>query len=314
MINLRIKPLSLLLLMLMFSCATTEEIWINPDGTIRTETKMDMSSMMALMQLGNAMEDEEEDSEMEDEDDYEEELEEGVEDDDMEDMAEESSEGFDKMMDNLFTQENVDTLIDFRDIIKEEILDKGVSEEEFLRELTEDEDLKKQGIDPKALLKTLTNSQMRIKIDKDASVAFMSLIQTYDQAKDFSVGMNFMQIMSSIMQSSRGEEASEDPMDEMMSRVMVGSASSYDLQKRQLRISRPAVDYSDLPEESLQQLQMMQMFLGDSGHRIIVHVPKKVKKVSVDDATIDKSTVTIEVPTAKIGEKGEDFEVVVKFK
>ena len=161
------------------------------------------------------------------------------------------------------------------------------------------------------MLKTLVNTQIRIKMSEAENLYFFSLIQNFENAKELNEGQDALGMLQSLGQG----KAESDPTQETMMKLMTGQNPTYSLKKKEFRISRPASDMSQMSEEEKESMQMMQMFMGAIEYEYVIHFPKKVKKVNLKEAEIvDGNTVRIKAPMPKMGEKNEPFELIVKFK
>ncbi len=67
-------------------------------------------------------------------------------------------------------------------------------------------------------------------------------------------------------------------------------------------------------DEKKQAMAMAKMILAGTSHKLIIHLPKKVKSVSYDNAIIKGNTVTIETPILDMLEQKEVPELKIKYK
>lgn len=308
--------LSIGFLLAFSSCTTTEEIWVNQDGSLRREWKMDMGALIPFIKMAEESKNNEgaesdslenlaiepmEDAPSEEDGDYTIEL-------------EEEKDPIENVFSEMLKRGNVDTLIAFRSIFEEEMKKKGMTEEQMWQNLAESDDSEMSGDEKKAMngmLKTLVNTQIRIKMSDAENLYFFSLIQNFENAEELNAGQDALGMLQSL---GKGK-AERDPTQETMMKLMTGQNPTYSLKKKEFRISRPATDMSQLSEEETESMQMMQMFMGAIEYEYVIHFPKKVKKVNLKDAEIvDGNTVRIKAPMPKAGEKNEAFELIVKFK
>ncbi|HQU60576.1 MAG: hypothetical protein KDD02_16850 [Phaeodactylibacter sp.] len=298
--------LSLGFLLAFSSCTTTEEIWINQDGSLRREWKMDIGALIPFVKMAEESKNNE-----------------GAESDSLENLAaepmedepaEEAKDPMDNMFSEMLKRDNVDTLIAFRSIFEASMKEKGMTEEEVLRALSEADEGELSSEEKEAMggmLKTLVNTQIRIKMSEAENLYFFSLIQNFENAKELNEGQDALGMLQSLGQG----KAESDPTQETMMKLMTGQNPTYSLKKKEFRISRPASDMSQMSEEEKESMQMMQMFMGAIEYEYVIHFPKKVKKVNLKEAEIvDGNTVRIKAPMPKMGEKNEPFELIVKFK
>ena len=292
------------------SCSTTEEIWINKDNTVKREVKMDMSMIVPFLQMGDMFDEEEteESDEYSLEDEMDKEVEQGGD-------YEEEEKG-DDWMTELFKRDYVDTLIDFRSIMLQEMEKEGLTEdqmwESFMEDTGDDLDEAQKEV-ALELMQSLMKSSLRIKVDAANEVYFFSMIQDFENADELNSGANMLNGLSKFMGDDMMGGADADPEQEAMMKLMMGGSPVYNLGKKEFKISRSPLDLSDMPEDVQASLTMMQAFMGGMDYKYIIHVPKKVKKINVDGAEIKGNTVTFSVPMPKLG-KGEDKGLDVKIK
>lgn len=290
-----------ILALLFSSCATTEEIWINKDGSIHVEVHNDMSAFMGLLSpedLAGVKDEAEEKSPLD------------------EDRSDSYNSGkkFGQDMTKLFEQDQVDTTIDFLSVFQEEMEARGIkSKEEMWQQMMEEADKdaspeeKRKTVD---FLKGMMKTKMRMQFDRAEGKYIVSMLRDYDTAKEIQQNMNFMEFISTMS----GTMENRDPKDLAMAEFMMGNTPTYSLSKKEFYLTRKSTDYSDVDKETMQQMKMMSSFLGGMNHKYIIHVPKKVKKINIPGAVIKGNTVTFSAPASPIGEEQAEFEVKIKYK
>jgi hypothetical protein len=306
---------SLFFLFAFSSCTTTEEIWINEDGSLRREIKIDMSALVPFMKMSDEMGK----TEGVDPDSTENWAVEPTEDDPADengDYAIEPEEEKDPVEDafsELLKREEIDTLISLRSIFEEEMKKEGLTEEQMWEALSEEGNEEMTDDEKEAmagLLKTLMNAQVRIKMSDAEGIYFFSLIQDFQNSDEINSGQNAL----SLLQSLAGEETEPDPAQEAIMKMITGQSPFYNLKKNEFRISRPAAEPTELSEEEEQSMQMMQLFMGAMEYEYLIHFPGKVKKVNLKDAEIiDRNTVRVQAPMLQTGGKNVAFDLIVKF-
>ena len=289
------------LALLLSSCATTEEIWINKDGSIHVEVHNDMSAFMGLLSpedLAGAKEEVEKKS---------------PQDEDRSDSYN-SGKKFGQDMTKLFEQDQVDTIIDFLSVFQEEMEARGIkTEEEMWQQMMEEADNDASPEEKRKtvhFLKGMMKTKMRMQFDKAEGRYIVSMLRDYNSAEEIQQNMNFMEFISTMS----GSMKNRDPQDLAMAQLMMGNTPTYSLSKKEFHLTRRSTDYSDVDQETMQQMKMMSSFLGGMNHRYIIHVPKKVKKINIPGAVIKGNTVTFSAPPSKVGEEQAEFEVKIKYK
>ena len=194
--------LSLGFLLAFSSCTTTEEIWINQDGSLRREWKMDIGALIPFVKMAEESKNNE-----------------GAESDSLENLAaepmedepaEEAKDPMDNMFSEMLKRDNVDTLIAFRSIFEASMKEKGMTEEEVLRALSEADEGELSSEEKEAMggmLKTLVNTQIRIKMSEAENLYFFSLIQNFENAKELNEGQDALGMLQSLGQG----KAESDP-------------------------------------------------------------------------------------------------------
>lgn len=295
------------LLFSLTNCATTEEIWINKDQSIRQEIRMDLGAMLPFMQ---GLKDEVAGPDNS-EDEMDIEVEQGYEKEEKKSSAGEMED----LMAELFTREKVDTTISFKSMMEESMKERGLSEEDFWKELSDKEDSGEMTAAEKkemeTMMKTFMNAEMKIKVDQAKSILQFGFIQNYENGEALNKGASVMEMMEKL---NGDDEAAGDPMDEMFQNMLMGANPEYKLSAKEFSIKRPPIDLSDLGEEAQSGIQMVQAMLGGANYTYVIHFPKKVKKVNIKDAEIKGKTVTVKAGMSELFGNGEPFNLVVKYK
>lgn len=291
------------------SCATTEEIWINKDQSIRKEIKMDMGMIVPFLQMQEGMAVEEEENK---EDQMDIEVEQGYDKEE-----EDTAEDFGNMMQDLMKREKIDTLISFKDIFEQQMKERGVTEEELWKEFSGSEEIEslseqeREGVE--AMMKSLLKMEMRINIDVAEEVFLFTYIQAFDNPDELNSGGDMMDVMSKLSgQFDEEEEGNAEA--EMIQKMMTGSSPIYKLDNGEFSISRPPLKLDGLDDEMKMNLQMAQGMMGGADYTYVIHFPKKVKKVNIKDAEIDGKTVTVKGGMPSLSGEDEGFNLVVKYK
>ncbi|MBX2873992.1 MAG: hypothetical protein KTR30_17885 [Saprospiraceae bacterium] len=290
-----------ILALLFSSCATTEEIWINKDGSIHVEVHNDMSAFLGLLSpedLAGGKKTNPDSPLYEDE----------------ENPKSESAKKFSEGMAKLFEQERVDTTIDFLGVFQEEMESRGISSEEDMWQVMLEEESEGRTLEERKevveFFKGVLKTKMRMQFDREAGTYLISMIRDYANAEEIEQNMNFVEFISTMS----GTMENRDPKDIEMARMMMGNAPAYSLTKKEFHLTRKGSDYAEADQETMQQMKMMSAFMGGMNHKYIIHVPKKVKKINIPGAVIKGNTVTFSAPSSQIGEEQADFNVKIKYK
>jgi len=313
-------------LLICASCSTTEEIWINKDGSIRREITVDASffGMMAGMQDAFA------NMPMMDSTNYEDET---IDSDstnlivdrqvEREEVPVDSSEYSFQNDENafgdlgssedganpasffldLFQRDQLDTILDFKNLLGALGQEQGITDEMMQEELDNDSSMSKE---EKAALKSMINTKIRLSINKSEGKYAIGFLQTFKDAKTLSESNNMYSILSELGSGSMPE----DPATSDIINSLMGSTPVYELSKGQFSIRKPAADMSGLMEQMGPAAGMLGSTYLD--YKYIIHVPRKVKSVNQSGAEIEGNTIVLDAPT-KLG-ASKAFELIVKYK
>ncbi len=268
-----------LLVALSFSqCSTTEEIWINADRSLRRELTMDMSTFMPMIKMS------------------------------MEQDEEPDSDSEKNAMENLFKRSELDTVISFVDMMADEMGRSDLSKEELLQILEEEEagDMTPEEKE-KAMgaVHALMDTEIRLRLSDSQNRYDMTFLQEFENVEALNEGANLFKSLSEI-----AEDSEEVPADNEAVSGLMGGDATYRLSKKAFSISRPAPDLSELRED--EEMGMLVPMLENMENQLIIHVPKKVKKVNLKDAEVDGNTVRVRLPA--FPEEGKPFELELKYK
>lgn len=299
--------LTLLTVLFLFnSCGTSsEELWIESDGSGRLEIGSDLSNMYPLMMMG-----------------LEKELDKG---EDEETMATGSNEKQKNQLMAFFKRPNLDTLINLQDLLMATAPEKfGTSEEDFWNtleaEMRADDTMpegQKQAIFD--MLKNLLSWDIKFQTDQEKQFFRTATVQSFDNLSNIHDWVNDMVEFAEEMAKN-----DEDGTGEMKELAVVkdilggGGMTNYELIDDELHITRKGQDMGTMlgeNEEAQQAMMMMKMFLGNKPYKITVHLPGKVKKISDPNATIiGKKTVEIEIPQEDLFDPEKELDIRIKFK
>ena len=284
--------------------ATTEEIWIEADGSGRLESQVDMSGLYPLLMMGLNAEEEEETVEGEESDKFE-----------------------DRFMAMLKAGEEVDTTFNMGQILAKELakegMPEGMSTEELIDALymkldeeegmTEDE---KQMIS--SMLTNVMGLDLRLQASSERQELKYTTIQRFGEPLELSSWMDDLFTMMSMMDEAEGETPIKPDQLEMVQELF-GSTTRYELEGNTLRVHRSGLDFSSLEEEGdpsmAEMMPMIKMFLGNEPYRMLIHLPGKVRKISHPDAEkVNRTTVALEIPMDDLFDPEMELDFTIKFK
>jgi len=163
----------------------------------------------------------------------------------------------------------------------------------------------------------LDNIELRMQGDKKNETLFLNMAFDFDSFEHLDGIFKEMNKLSD--EGSQDQTAMLSQMSNMFTGGNVSEIYSFDKKK----FIKKAVDNSemdmgnllgDMGEEGDEMAGMMEMFFAGNKVTTIYHFPFKVTSVSNDEAEIDENTVTIERDFKEYLEKGNNEEVIVKFK
>jgi len=241
--------LFLFCLLFITSCAITEEIWFEKNGSGRFEMNMDMSSMMTIM----------------------------------------------AMMDttgNGLGEEEMDSTINFADAIIEDGIDvSGIENAELLDKLTMD--LKMSEISQEMVI--------QMNIDFDHLDDIQKTIEVFEQVK--------------ALRDSTSTTAS-NPLEKATSYFGQGGLG---FQFEKGILTRESQDIEDTmgddEEMSPEDISEMSAMFGEMKYSTIIHLPGKVKSISIDDGIrVDDKTIRFDYDIMKLMKMKEMPGYTIKFK
>ncbi len=271
----------LLAVLLLSQCATTEEIWINPDQSLRREFTMDMSTFMPMIKMSMEQEEEPDSQAAGDPEDT---------------------------MEELFKRSELDTVISFADMMSDELNMGELSKEEILQRIEEEEgpdmspEEKEKAVEA---IRALMDMEVRLRLSDSQNRYDMTFLQEFEDVNAMNEGANLFKSLSEL-----ADESEEMPADEEAMSGLMGGNATYSLGKKTFGIRRPAPDLSELQQD--EEMGMLMPMLENMENQLIIHVPKKVKKVNLKEAEIDGNTVRVSIPA--FPEEGKPFELELKYK
>ena len=240
--------LAFIVIILVSSCAITEEIWFEKNGSGRLEMNIDMSSMIQIM----------------------------------------------AMMDTTglgIGAEEMDSTIYFEDALKDENLDlSGIENTDLLKNITMD--MKISDLD----------QEMVIKMNID-----------FDHLDDIPKILKVMKEVKALRDST---SSTSNPMERATS-FLDQSGLGFTYEKGILTRESQSLDDDTMEDDemSAEDLEMMTEMFGEMVYATIIHLPGKVKDISIDNAeVIQDKTVRIEYDLLELMEMKEMPGYQIKFK
>lgn len=262
------------------SCATTEEIWIDPDGSVRTETTIDLSRFHSL-ELNLTTSNQEPLTASSDQ---------------LPDTGKDVELAKQEVIQNIFAEDDVDTVIYLGDLLRLTFDNSNISETAYTAY--------------EGQASSLMNAELHIRKNSKTGENVIILRQKFQDAHSFNSEPGFFNLFDGSFQF---DGTNQDEALPMMNQLIAANGSSYDLQEKMLFIRRPGLNAKTFPKQTRRSLQMMQSVMGGpQNHRIIVHFPEAVKNVSDNRAHISGNQVTLDIPGQNLGRKNKDYEVQVQ--
>ncbi|MEO1517720.1 MAG: hypothetical protein AAFV95_22045 [Bacteroidota bacterium] len=281
--------LAFCLLFFLSSCSsTTEEVWINPDGSGRSKTSSDMSAMLPFLTMAMQQEDQEKG----------------------ESPAEGDQEAnpLDFLNDVLKEGRAIDTILTFDSFVEEEMKKDNITKEELMEHLAEEDG--EEAKMAKKLMDEITGVQIRLQLDPSKDLFNMSFTQPFKH-----IDSTLNSTLADMMQmSDPGNRTNQSPSQVDQFDAFMGGMAEYELKKKCLIVKRKPVDLSKMEGEEAEAVGMMQSFMKDSKYTMVIHLPGKVRKVDHPDATFEGNTVRLEFPFLDMYDPEKNLEMEIKFK
>ena len=274
--------LSALVIFLCFGCGeSVEEIWINSDGNGAIHKKIDMSEMISFIKFGMMMNDESD-----------------------------SSEVTADALENLMTREKFDTLIHMESIIEEAAEEMGETYSRLWAREKFITDVGKEINNPDSiweLVEPFLDTKMRARMDMDNDVFDITVMMPVE---DFN---NLKKLDLSELMKGIGEKAGEDmPFD--LGMLSPNIDYKFDVSRKRIEIQVPHQDSISRESDD----DMMGMFMGmmgeESGKKLIIYVPGKVKGVNQNAANFKDNRVEYEIDSDRLMDRSDDLNLIIDFK
>ncbi|HMQ45835.1 MAG TPA: hypothetical protein PKA00_04385 [Saprospiraceae bacterium] len=287
-------------MILLASCSTTEEIWINSDGTGRFAYHVDMSElypflMMGLQQELNPTAPPEEDGD-------------GT-------LPPDSVIERDKAKDaveQLLAKESLDTIIYVKPLVDQLLAKEGMTTDDLWQKLRDEDNEDMTKAEKEKFIgafQDMMGMDIRLQMNQQESKFIFTLGQAFDDPNE---AFGFLgTLMELLEKTGQGGDA------EKLAAVKDGlnSTTKYQLKGSSLNISRKPTNLDALQEEGgNEQMAMMQMFMGGSKYKMVIHLPGKVKSADFKGAEVDGQTVTIEMPLSDLYDEKGALDFDIKFK
>lgn len=271
-----------------------EEIWIEKDGSGRSEYTIDFSRMQDLLgdEAESSLDKIGRDSEV---------------------AAVDSVKG---KISELLSSGELDTIINFTSLLEKDgrtfpmLLD-SIRQEPGLTEA------QASFIDETAEM--LARMQLRIRISKEAGILRLTGMQSFTDVEErFSVG----HLLGRIRELS-GKENSVFPSDSLTAKLGPAQAVAElskgsglaSINRRTFHYQKAGMNWSAFSKDKEDQF-LFKMFLQTGSHKMTIHFPGKVKKVASNVSTkqLDKRTVQLRRPLRDLFNPGKSVDLEVQFK
>jgi len=291
------------------SCSeVTEEIWINADGSGRTEITQDLSQLLPFMQMGI--------------DGAKKKLAEGgAEKED----AKVKKGDMQKLL-SFFEKGYVDTTFQLGSML-EELSSKSEGKKKFSRESFMNEMMGEMNADERT--KNLTEGEketmkgffdrvldmvVKLDFDKNSNKLNLGMQQDFGSIDDtFFAGLDELFEIFAKIDTEGGKMPSAEKL--AQAKKSLDSMPTYSLEKGVMTIKRSAMQMEDPDDpEMAQAMAMASGMMGNMDYITVVHVPGKVKKVNQPNATFKGSTVTWTMPYKDMYDSSKDLNLVINFK
>lgn len=278
---------------LLSSCInTTDEVWIESDGTGRIESVNDLSGLYPFMMMGLQQQTETEDGE------------------------DEKGSTYEAMMKSLFMAPEVDTTIAFSSFMESAAADKGQTLDQMMAEM--EAEMKADATMPEdqkealfGMVESFLNMEMRLQTSQEKQMFKTTNLQNFANITELSsLGETMMELMP-LMSGDGGMPAeAASGLDQFFNGL-----TRMEINGNTLRIRRAGMDFSSLGDEAAQSIGMAKMFLGSHPYRLTIHLPGKVKKISSDRVKkLDKTTVQLEIPLDELFDPEMRLDAEITFK
>lgn len=283
---------------IMFSCKTTEEIWIDKDQSVRQHISLDLSALVPFLQMG--LEQQGLDLDLPGIPKFNDAMPKGQED------APKSSP--EDVLKKLISVAKLDTTIYLKSFLTQTMQKQGLTEPQFIDKAVQEvksEDRKNAA----ALMKTLLKAKIHVQIDADEGVYQATLMQDY-APKEFAGAAQFMTSIPELMGGAKPDALGKgvDELDKIL--------PTYALTKKQFSIMKQSMDADKLGGDMGQDnpLDMIGSLGGMMDYEYIIHVPQRIKSVNLSHTKIDDKTIKVKAPSPLGDKTSEPFKLVIKYK
>ena len=279
---------------------TREDLWINADGSGHHELSYDLSNMASFIKMGMAdkLKKTKSDSTSTKKDD--------------------KTPDFIKRM---MSGEKLDTIIRVKDLAEAELQKEGLSWEDAKQEIYGEMEQKESMTEEvKAslgkLMDRLFTFELHLESNLDKNIFKFGFKQQFENLESFSSLGKDTGVLFEYFNKIKGAEGKEISPDKLSAFLEVfNSTPMYELDGKVLKIKRRGLDLSALGEEGESQMSMIGMMMGAETHKLVVHLPGKVKRIHSDDVKkIDKKTIVIETPVADMYDPEKRLNAEITFK
>ena len=290
----------LALVFMISSCGTSsEELWIEDDGSGRLEMGSDLSGLYPLIMMG------------------------------LESEVQKSKDGDGseaKKADNplltLLKRDKVDTIVNFQEFLMAAAGDKlGNNEEEFWdgleQEMLADESMpieQKEAIFN--MVKTIFAWDFKLQANQEEQLFNTGMIQPFDHIANVHDWADDMMEFASEM-AKEDESMDMGKLNALKDMMNGDGMTRYEINGNKLRVTRRAANTAGLAgdDEAAQAMAMMQMFAGEEPYRITIHVPGKIRNISDPNVVkLDNNTVMLEISQEDLKDPEKEVDFTIEFR
>lgn len=284
------------LLLVLISCKTTEEIWIEKDQSVRQHISLDLSALVPFIQMGLQQ------------DGLKLDLPELPKFEDVLPKGEDNNTAPEEVLKKLISRAQLDTTIYFKSILAQTMQKQGLNEAQFIDKAVQDIQ-PEQRKNAQALLKALFKAELHVQINADEGIYKTTFSQSF-APKEFAGAAQFMSSIPELMGGAKPDALGSGAAE------LNGLMPAYELSKKVFSISKRSMDANKLSEGlgGDSPMDMLGSLGGMMDYEYIIHVPQRIKSVNLSHTKIDDKTIKVKAPSP-LGEKNaEPFKLVVKYK
>ena len=269
----------------------TEELWINQDGTGSAQVTRDMGALLPLLQLGLMSDD-----------------------DNTNKNPNNPMEQGKTLLKSVLERGKIDTTIVVADILQSALKKEGENFTMPMLKQKLDEDSHTDKSQKDAIWKMVQEVvTMRLRLQMDTENDLLR-ITTSQQFTD--INHRLLSNLPGLLKLA-GQLPIADSINANRLAAVESAAQSvpnYTFTDNKLSLRRQGLDLNTGDPQAAQGMEMAKGFMSDSKYTMIIHLPGKVKSVSVPGATYKKNSVTWEVPMTDLLDAKKHLDIDIDYK